>query len=298
MKATKSHHTNIELCVLSDYSTFWEFLSHLLSCSKNSAKNFFSSTQLARQVSRGDTVRLPLNLVNRGMISPDYLGPEINILFENESFLALSKPPKVHIHPLEYDEGNNLLSYLRAKNKTAVLDVNADHYDRGILYRLDFETSGVVICAKNNRLYQTVREDFNTLAKSKCYWAIILGKLEEKTELRHYISSINGGKKMQAREIAKGEGNWAQLAVSPIKYHADKNLTLVSIELKTGLRHQIRVQLAAIGHPILGDQLYGGGESSRLFLHATNYRLQVGEEVIEVSDPTFFQFDQLFQINF
>ena len=80
----------------------------------------------------------------------------------------MDKPANLFVHPLVYDEKNNCLSFLRTY-KPAYLGVNSKNYDRGLLYRLDFETSGVLVYVKNEIAYQYLRENFKTIAKKKTY---------------------------------------------------------------------------------------------------------------------------------
>lgn len=297
MKDTKSLHTKIELTVLEDHNSLWEFLSHVFFISKTFAKNFYSSKELERVVKAKSVLSLPINLLNRGMISPDFKGSLPIILFEDADILALSKPSGLHIHPLSYDEGDNLLSYLRQVGKSEVLQVNRENYDRGILYRLDYETSGVVLCAKREEIYQEVRQDFLSKAKSKKYLAIVEGKLEGESKLTHFLRSVEGGKKM-ALSKNEGEGLFSCLTYHSLQYQESIQCSLVEVELESGHRHQIRVQLAALGHPILGDTLYGGKVAKRLYLHAYDYRLELQSKMIEVKDSNISEFRELFQIDF
>ena len=78
------------------------------------------------------------------MIYPDYEGPDIEVLFENDDVIILNKPPNIHSHPLKYSEQDNCLSFLRQQLKNNKMDVNKKSYDKGLLYRLDYVTSGVL----------------------------------------------------------------------------------------------------------------------------------------------------------
>lgn len=253
---------------------------------KNLSKKILSHPVRARQV-----VSYPLDIMNHGMIFFDYIGPEVKILYQDQNFMALSKPAFVHIHPLEYDSPDNLLTYLRKNNYFDLLQVNKNNYDRGILFRLDYETSGVVLVAKNDLVYSQVRHSFQTLMKRKIYRAVVQGMIDEELELTSKLALTCGGTKVR---VDHNEGEEASLKLKRLAYSPAHQLSLIEIDLKTGFRHQIRAQLSAIDHPILGDQLYGGDNANRLFLHAMDYQLEWEENTLEVTDPMPSEFMQFF----
>ena len=141
----------IDYCLLQDISLTGDFLRDQFNCSSNKLKKFFDKSFLQRSFKKGSTLKLPLDFVNDGLINPHYDGPPIEIIAETEWFLVLNKLPNQFVHPLSYDESNNCLSYLRA-TRPELLNVNSSNYDRGLLYRLDFETSGVLIYVKQDNL--------------------------------------------------------------------------------------------------------------------------------------------------
>lgn len=219
------------------------------------------------------TLSLPLNFVNDGEINPEYIGPLIDILYEDENFLVMDKPPNLFVHPLVYDEKNNCLSFLRV-HKSAFLKVNLSNYDRGLLYRLDFETSGVLIYVKNEEVYQALRKNFNIIAKKKTYLCLVEGECRLNGSFTHYFSSkdVRGKRVVVSNDELKGDRG--DLFLRPKHYDPKTNTTLMEVDLKSGLRHQIRAQLSHLAHPLRGDLFYGGKEGKRLYLHAFNYQLE------------------------
>jgi 23S rRNA pseudouridine1911/1915/1917 synthase len=218
---------------------------------------------------------LPLNFINDGAISPSYNGSPLEIIAEDENFFVFTKNPNQFVHPLTYDEGDNCLSYLR-QTRPELLEVNKENYDRGLLYRLDYETSGVMIYVKNDELYQKLRENFATVAKEKIYWCWVQGEMKLEGEFKHaFNSSEEKGKRVKVSDT-NGVGQIGEFAIRPLRFDSGLNRTLVEVKLKTGLRHQIRAQMAHLGYPLVGDTFYGGPEGLRLYLHALTYTLEVG----------------------
>jgi 23S rRNA pseudouridine1911/1915/1917 synthase len=261
-------------CCLEDFSTCEGFLKETIGLSTSKVKSLLpQKKQRERKLRKGIEDSLPLNIFNYGEINPCYDGPAIQVLKREKRYLCLSKPSLCHSHPLSYEESDNLLSYLRDQGEFQSLVVNHFSYDRGLLYRLDYETSGIIILALDDELYREVRGNFHKLARRKTYLTIVEGKVE-KQRLQHHLSE--SGKKIKVLE----SGKEAICHVRPLLYCDREKATLLEVQLETGLRHQIRVQLADIGHPIWGDQLYGGREAERLFLHAYAYSLRVNDQLV------------------
>ncbi len=222
--------------------------------------------------------------MNDGEINPEYEGPPINFLYEDENFLVMDKPSNIFVHPLVYDEKNNCLSYLR-NLKPALLKINKANYDRGLLFRLDFETSGVLVYVKNESAYLHLRENFKMIAKKKKYLCIVEGECRLSGEFVHYFSSKDiKGKKVTVSqsELIEDKG---ELSLKPLTYDSQSNTTLMEVELKTGLRHQIRAQLSFLGFPLRGDEFYGGKKANRLYLHAMTYELELNGRIYSFESP-------------
>lgn len=271
---------NIEISPYQFNGSVEEWLTGL-GFSKNRLKKYLTKPLLQKIVSEKDVLRLPLDLLNHGEINPVFSG-EVSplILFEDENFLALEKPSFCHNHPLTYDEQDNLLSFLRSLNRYDLLSINKENYDRGLLYRLDYETSGIIVFAKKEEIYQKVRTEFSSLMKTKIYHAMVSQDFDREGEFIHYLSSSGAGGK-EVRVVDETKGERAHLKVKKLQYLKEVNRSLIEVELVTGLRHQIRVQLKELGFPLVGDRLYGGENAQRLCLHAQFYTLQWGQKSYE-----------------
>lgn len=284
---------SIEVCHINGSSSLFEELSIWLGLSRNLLKKNLTKNQLNRKIFPKEILILPIDLINHNRINPIYQGDEVKIIFENEILLALNKPPQIHMHPLRYDEKNNLLSFLR-QNRSELLRVNKEHYDRGMLFRLDFETSGVCFYAKTDEAYEKVRNDFSKLVKEKNYYAIVSGKLLGVGELENHL--IPYGEKGHKMRVIDEEAN-AFLSYEGLSYNEKEDISLIKIKLITGMRHQIRIQLSHLGHPILGDELYGGIKAMRLFLHASSYQIEIDSKLIQAKAPVDNLFRNFFDFN-
>jgi 23S rRNA pseudouridine1911/1915/1917 synthase len=277
-----------DYCLLESTSSIEDFLKLQFRASGNKLKKHFTKKFLNRSLNAKSVLTLPLNFINDGAINPAYIGSALEIIAEDESFFVFTKNPNQFVHPLTYDESDNCLSYLR-QMRPELLEVNKENYDRGLLYRLDYETSGVMIYVKNDELYQKLRENFATVAKEKIYWCWVQGEMTLLGSFKHaFSSSEEKGKRVKVSDAA-GVGQIGEFAIRPIEFNSELKRTLVEVKLKTGLRHQIRAQMAHLGHPLVGDIFYGGPEASRLYLHALSYGLDVdGLEYFWESKPINF----------
>lgn len=288
----------IDLCLLYSKGSIESCLMDLFDISKqqlkkhNLNKKFLKST-----VKKNQLISLPIDLVNHLKINPIYQGPKVETLFSDENFIILHKPHKVHMFALGYSEQNNLLSYLRMNNSKC-LSVNESNYDRGLIYRLDYETSGIVYYAKTDDVYQYMRNNFNDTILEKNYFAIVEGHFNKQGEHTHYLKSSGvKGHKILVLNNEESQTQMANLKVELIQYNPEKNVSLLKVYLKTGLRHQIRCQLSHLGFPIVGDELYNGQKADRLFLHAFQYKFILNTKKYDFECPVDLLFKNFFNFN-
>lgn len=278
----------VGLCLYQNSESLEQFLKESLGLSGQKVKSSpFSKKQLQANLVMRQEIHLPLELVNWREICPTPHA-QIEVISETKDWLALHKPAGVHTHPHGYEIEANLIGWLAAQPAFAPLThVNPENYDRGALWRLDFETSGVVVVAKSTEFYQKVRDKFSTLVKKKYYLAIVDG-VPRPGKLSHRLfASEKKGRKM----IQDERGQEANLVLRPL--FSEGQNTVVLIELEQGVRHQIRAQLSLAGFPILGDALYGGKSAARLYLHS--YRYEFLESVVK--DQTMELFGDVVDLN-
>jgi 23S rRNA pseudouridine1911/1915/1917 synthase len=261
----------IEFCFIEDFPSLKEGIFSICGISKSGLKKFqLKRNFLEKNIRKKDKITLPINILNYGSINPLYEGLVPEIAFEDENFILLCKPHRVHSHPLSYDEKNNLLSFISSSEnltKKRLLEVNSQKYDRGLVYRLDYETSGLIYYAKSDSIYSEMRTSFNTLVKKKMYLAIVEGEVQNQN-IEHFLTTKES-KGSLTKEDASGKK--CRVEIRRLDYNLELNQSLVSVKLEEGFKHQIRAQLALVGYPILGDVLYGANESQRMWLHCYQY---------------------------
>ncbi len=286
----------VGVCSLKDHSSLFEFLKLLTGQGCNFINKFKKCLPLKSSIKYAQEIDLPVDLINHGIINHEYTGPSIDQIFENHLFLVLNKPCKTDCHPLRYSDKNTCLNYLRNYN-SSILNVNSDNYDRGLLYRLDHETSGVLIYVKQRQLHAKLRENFHQYVLGKYYLAIVENKLEGEGVLKDHLVSY-GPNKAKMKVIDSTNFN-AELYWKVLDYNEFENVTFVLIKLQHGLRHQIRVQLANQGSPILGDPLYGDyfRKNSRMFLHAWQYHIKENHEILKFKVPIPDSFRSFFDLD-
>lgn len=286
----------ISLCSLYDYNSVEDLLLDMCDVSRNKIKTKLSKKFRLSHVKKHQVIHVSIDLLNAGYINPEFKGLKKPIIIEETSdFLILSKPYGVHAHPHSYTDHNNVLSYLRSEHFFSPLNINVKNYDRGLLYRLDFETSGLMILLKDETLLKKYRSHFSEKVKSKIYYAIVKGKISKQGNIKTLIK-YSGFKNKKAKIITgdDNEGIKLNLEILKINYHKDHDISLVKIKLKEGKRHQIRVQLMALGHPILGDKLYGEEHPLRMFLHCFEYQLEYEGKTLTFRDKNFYLFSHFF----
>ena len=257
-------------CLLKSYENVSAALCELLEVSKSQVKkrSHLKSSILAKSIKEKSELSIPDELFNYGMISPEYEGPSIEVLFEDDNFIVFNKPSNIYCHPLQYNEKNNLLSFMRNSGLGKILELNAETYDRGLIHRLDFETSGVLIYCKNRELKQEIMNNRDEFIQEKIYFAKTQNRDLEVGLYTHYSEERPHHVIMHENQRDR---HWKEVQLEVL----ENDCGLLKVKLITGSRHQIRAQMKALDAPIDGDELYGGTEHTMLCLHSFSYQLEV-----------------------
>jgi 23S rRNA pseudouridine1911/1915/1917 synthase len=201
---------------------------------------------------------------------------EIKVIYEDSDFLALNKPAGVLVHPTSKKETGTLVDWLR-RGWPEVNRVGDDPKTRpGIVHRLDKDTSGVLIVAKNQNFFNYLKNLFKKHEVKKTYLALVWGELNGRGIINKPIGLRPGTIKRSAnaKKIKMVKEAITQYKALKIFKKDGERFTLLELTPKTGRTHQLRIHLASIGHPIVGDTLYGRRKSpiilSRQFLHASS----------------------------
>jgi 23S rRNA pseudouridine1911/1915/1917 synthase len=165
-------------------------------------------------------------------------------IFETSHFAIFDKPSGVAIHPKKLANTKSLLDDVR----------NLYGNDANLVHRLDKETSGLVIASKNKFAESILKQAFQNKEIQKKYLALVKGNLEKELTIKKPIA-VNKDENIKVKVLIHHEGKESITIIKPIK--KIENNTLVECIPLTGRQHQIRVHLFSIGHPIVGDPLYG-----------------------------------------
>lgn len=193
---------------------------------------------------------------------------KINILFETENYLVAEKSAGLLVYlPQGAKQEETLHDMVWEK-----LNFKAKDERSGIVHRLDKDTSGLILIAKNPNAQEKLKELFLKRTIEKKYVALVQGKLEpENGEIKIPLGRAS---KDRLRVVPKEMGKESVTSYKVLKYYPKNNFSLVDIGLKTGRTHQIRVHFGSIGHPVVGDPKYSRkrDDLNRQFLHAKSLR--------------------------
>ncbi len=189
-------------------------------------------------------------------IEHDKIQPEnidIEIVYEDDNIAIVNKPSGMLTHPTSKEKNNTLVNALLAKFKT-LSNINGE-YRQGIIHRLDKNTSGLLIIAKNNDAHEKIAKMIKDRTIEKHYRAIVKGLL---TEDKIINEPIGRNKSQPNKMCVTPDGKPSLTEVHILKQFDDA--TYLDVNLKTGRTHQIRVHLSYINHPVYNDTLYGFGK--------------------------------------
>ena len=187
----------------------------------------------------------------------------LEIIYEDKYLIVLNKPSGLLTIGTEKQKEKTLYhivsSYLKQKNKNNKVF---------IVHRLDKDTSGIVILAKSVKVQKALQENWNNTVYRE-YLGVVHGKVTENLELKDYIAETKDHK---SYITTKERGKLALTNIEVLKTYQDK--TLLKIVILTGRKNQIRVQLAHINHPLLGDKKYGLKDGyKKMYLHASKMEI-------------------------
>ncbi len=189
------------------------------------------------------------------------------MLYEDDDVIAINKPAGMTVHAGAGNTSGTLVNALLGRGQS--LSQTGDPLRPGIVHRLDKETSGVILVAKNDAAHAKLGEAFRQRAIKKTYIALVEGRLKEKGGR---IELAIGRDPIRRTRMAAQRRTWSGAAISnPREARTDwrvlatiGNTTLLEVQLHTGRTHQIRVHFSALKHPVAGDTLYGAAKQMRL----------------------------------
>ncbi len=213
---------------------------------------------------------------------------KLDILFEDTDLIVLNKPSGLVVHPAAGHQQDTLVNALLAHTK----DLSMKNEQRpGIVHRIDKDTSGLLVVAKNDFTHEKLSEQFKNKTTHRIYYALVNGQVPRMSgTCRSYLARHPVDRKRYAslrdnnKIISEFEGDlphakWAVTGYTKIAQHS--NFSYLKIKLETGRTHQIRVHMSELGHSLVGDVLYGFSQKktnelqiNRFFLHAAELGFQ------------------------
>ena len=216
---------------------------------------------------------------------------KITVVFEDDAILIVSKPSGIPSVPHSFDEAGTLVNFLVARNPQLV-GVGGRPLEPGMVHRLDTFTSGLMVAVKTQESFEKMKKQFQEQKVLKEYLALVEGIVDRPGEILNPIGSHpKNSRKVKVYPGGAGETGLqeAMTKYSPVQMFSQT--TLLRVQIVTGVRHQIRAHLAYLGHPVVGDKLYGSKMAAgRMCLHALKLGFfhPVTEKWIEFEDPITF----------
>ena len=212
------------------------------------------------------------------------MNEKIEILYQDKNLIAVNKPARLLVHPTTAGKEKTLSDWL-VKKYPEIKKVGDDPKNRpGIVHRLDKDTSGIIIVPRNQKYFEYLKNLFQERKIKKTYLALVYGEIKNKKGVIEKPISLKPG--TTKRTVFKGKMEKPAVTEYEVLkfFHPHKSATfsLLKVIPKTGRTHQIRVHLASIGHPIVGDSLYGPKKNplglERQFLHAKSLEFNLSEK--------------------
>ena len=275
----------MEKYIVKENEILTEFLKKTFSnLSKNSVKSLLQNEKVFVNGNMTTKYNYELNIGDVVEIR-EKVAKNIDIIYEDKDIIVINKPSGLLTVATEKEKNKTayhlVMEYLKKKNKNNRIF---------IIHRLDKDTSGIIMFAKNERAKHLYQDNWNDIVKKRCYYAVIDGKMENKEgTIKSYLKE-NGNMVYSVKDRS------GKLAITEYKVLKErKNISLLDINLKTGRKNQIRVHMKENKTPILGDLKYGEKSKliNRLALHA--YKLELVNPVtkklltFEINMPNEFK---------
>ena len=260
-------------------SILFDFLLNHVNDSKNNIKSFLKNGNVYVNDKNITKYDYKLNINDFVSIKTSH---NSMVLYEDKDLVIVNKPSG--LLTVSTEKSNNTLyrqvsSYVKESNKNnKVFIVN----------RLDKDTSGIVVFAKNERIKLLLQDNWNDLVKTREYIAVVEGVTDEKGLIKSYLSENK-----EHIVYSSKSGKLAITEYERIKYN--DIYSMLRINLHTGRKNQIRVHMKDINHPVVGDSKYGNKSKYRLMLHSNKIEFMFNNKLITVESKYPKEFDDLFR---
>ncbi len=233
----------------------------------------------SHKLRRNDEVEVDLIEAAAVRFEPENI--PLDIVFEDEFLAVINKPAGMVVHPGAGVQSGTLANAIAYHFQLEQSAINSDQAEMriGIVHRLDKDTSGLIVVAKNDEIHEALSEQFRERTVFKSYVALVHGQTDENTGKIDVPIGRNKHNRLRMKVATYGR---TALTLWRVRKRYDK-FTLLDVEIKTGRTHQIRVHMGYINHPVVGDEIYNEGRDNtvadihirnainsmrRFFLHA------------------------------
>ena len=215
-----------------------------------------------------------------------HTGAKLDILYEDDDILVVNKPKGMVVHPAPGHYEGTLVNALLYHCKDSLSGINGVMRP-GIVHRIDQDTTGVLVVCKNDKAHQFIAEQLAVHSITRTYHAIVWNNLSEE---QGTITGAIGRNPIDRKKMAINEKN-GKPAVTHYQVldHLNRKFNYIACNLETGRTHQIRVHMSSIGHPILGDTVYGPQKSPYALTGQTLHAKTLG--FIHPTTKKYVEFD-------
>ncbi|MGE0680637.1 MAG: RluA family pseudouridine synthase [Candidatus Binatia bacterium] len=190
----------------------------------------------------------------------------VTIEYSDDSIIIVNKPSGLPSVALRHTDAPTVANFLSAQFPETV-EAGPRPLEAGLVHRLDTDTSGLLLAARTPAAYTALREQFHSRSVGKHYLAIVKGALKGQGQITQRLEPTGPrGQRMRLSTAERGQEACTRYVSTELLPHH----TVIHLTISTGVRHQIRVHLATVGHPLVGDKMYGETDQlvARLCLHA------------------------------
>ena len=223
----------------------------------------------------------------------------LDILYEDEDLLVVNKPKGMVVHPSAGHYTGTLVNAVMYHCKNSLSGINGE-IRPGIVHRIDMDTTGSLIVCKNDESHLAIAEQIKIHSINRIYRGIVCGVVKEEEGTIH---APIGRHPIDRKKMAINEKNGKDAITHYKVLERFEKYTYMEFKLETGRTHQIRVHMASIGHPLLGDPLYSNGKSSYKLQGQTLHAMTIGfihpktGKYIEISAPLPEYFEKILRDN-
>ncbi|WP_024346619.1 RluA family pseudouridine synthase [Lacrimispora indolis] len=203
------------------------------------------------KVNTGDLISLSLPEIKEPEILPEEI--PLDVIYEDKDIILINKPKGMVVHPAAGHYSGTLVNGLMSHCRNDLSGINGVMRP-GIVHRIDMDTTGVLIVCKNDMAHNSISEQLKEHSITRKYAAIVHGNLKEDEGT---INAPIGRHPVDRKKMSINEKNGREAVTHYRVLEHFKQFTYIQCQLETGRTHQIRVHMASIGHPLLGDSVYG-----------------------------------------